>query len=232
MLAQTNQAWEKQGFAKIEVEHVARLSQGLDRLKEGLLDAVLLDLTLPDSAGLETFFKVQGAAPICPSCCFSAQTTNSWRWMPSGRAQDCLVKGKFDGEVLGRVLRCAIERKRREQAELARAETAREHERRQLMHSLELHERDRKLAEEALRQSEEKYRMLVEMSPDGVVMTDAQGCITFASRQLWRITGPKRPRSWSADPLAPIAEEVASGSSAIFAARWKRASRGTSSTAF
>lgn len=60
---------EKQGFAKIEVEHVARLSQALDRLNEGLLDAVLLDLTLPDSAGLETFSKVQGAAPICPSCC-------------------------------------------------------------------------------------------------------------------------------------------------------------------
>ena len=77
---------EKQGFAKIEVERVASLSQALERLNEGLLDAVLLDLTLPDSAGLETFLKVQGAAPICPSCCSLAPTTSSWRWKPSGRA--------------------------------------------------------------------------------------------------------------------------------------------------
>lgn len=200
---------DKQGFAKIEVEHVARLSQALDRLNEGLLDAVLLDLTLPDSAGLETFFKVQGAAPHLPIVLLTGPDDEELASEAVRQgAQDCLVKGRFDGAVLGRVLRCAIERKRSEQAELVRAKTAREDERRQLMHSLELHERDRKLAEEALRQSEEKYRTLVETSPDGVVMTNSQGDITFASRQLLRYYGAEKAEELvGKNPLKFIAKE-------------------------
>ena len=37
-----------------ELEHTGRLSSGLKRLAEGGIDAVLLDLGLPDSQGCET----------------------------------------------------------------------------------------------------------------------------------------------------------------------------------
>ena len=47
----------------------------------------------------------------------------------------------------------------------------------------------RKQAEEALRQSEEKYRGLLEASPDAVVMADLNGKILFASRQTWSLVG-------------------------------------------
>ena len=48
---------------------------------------------------------------------------------------------------------------------------------------------ERKQAEEALRQSEEKYRGLLEACPDAVVMTDLNGRILFASRQTWKLVG-------------------------------------------
>jgi PAS domain S-box-containing protein len=48
---------------------------------------------------------------------------------------------------------------------------------------------ERKAAEEALRQSEEKCRGLLQASPDAVVMTDLSGIILFASRQTWELAG-------------------------------------------
>ena len=44
-------------------------------------------------------------------------------------------------------------------------------------------------AEDARRQSEEKYRSLLEACPDSVVMTDFQGRVLFASRQTWGLIG-------------------------------------------
>ena len=48
---------------------------------------------------------------------------------------------------------------------------------------------DRKQAQEALRQSDEKHRGLLEACPDAVVMTDLNGKILFASRQTWELVG-------------------------------------------
>jgi PAS domain S-box-containing protein len=48
---------------------------------------------------------------------------------------------------------------------------------------------ERKVAEEALRQSEEKYRGLLEICPDAVVMADLQGKAVFVSKQTWRLLG-------------------------------------------
>jgi PAS domain S-box-containing protein len=46
---------------------------------------------------------------------------------------------------------------------------------------------DRKRAEEALRLSEEKYKSLVDASPDAVLVIDFHGRILFASRQAWQL---------------------------------------------
>jgi PAS domain S-box-containing protein len=48
---------------------------------------------------------------------------------------------------------------------------------------------ERKEAEEALRQSEEKCRSLLEACPDAVVMADLNWKILFASRQTWELVG-------------------------------------------
>jgi CheY-like chemotaxis protein len=51
-----------------------RLSAGLDMLSSGLV-GVLLDLSLPDSLGIETFCTMFAHAPRCPSSCSPAPMT-------------------------------------------------------------------------------------------------------------------------------------------------------------
>lgn len=48
------------------VELVSRLSDALKRLKIGDIEAILVDLTLPDSQGIETFDKLHAIAPDTP----------------------------------------------------------------------------------------------------------------------------------------------------------------------
>jgi len=46
---------------------VGRLDQALKRLAEGHVDLVMLDLTLPDSRGSDTFTKFIGGSLMCRS---------------------------------------------------------------------------------------------------------------------------------------------------------------------
>src|SRR5688572_26870839 len=47
-------------------EQVDRLESGIRRLAQGGIDLVLVDLSLPDSHGLETFSGVHAQAPTVP----------------------------------------------------------------------------------------------------------------------------------------------------------------------
>jgi len=52
------------------IESVSRLSEALIRLKGDTIDLVLLDLGLPDSQGISTFFTLHKAAPDLPMIIF------------------------------------------------------------------------------------------------------------------------------------------------------------------
>ena len=96
-----------------EVEHVQRLEAGLERLTRPGIGIVLLDLSLPDSQGLETFGQLHARAPQIPIIVLSGlnDTTVAVAAVHEG-AQDFLIKGQVDGQLLARAMRYAIERKR------------------------------------------------------------------------------------------------------------------------
>jgi signal transduction histidine kinase len=77
---------------------------------------VLLDLSLPDSQGFDTFRRVRAAAPDVPVVVLSGLQDERMaaRAVREG-AQDYLVKGQVDGQLLARSLRYAIERRRAEE---------------------------------------------------------------------------------------------------------------------
>jgi signal transduction histidine kinase len=111
------------GAPQVVLEDVPRLAEGLTRVGVGDVDIVLLDLSLPDSQGFETFARLERAAPGIPTIVLSglADEALAVRAVREG-AQDYLVKGQVDGVRLTRSIRYAVERKHGEQerARLAR----------------------------------------------------------------------------------------------------------------
>ena len=73
----------------------------------------MLDLGLPDSGGLDTLRQTQAVMPGVPIVALTGLNDEAVavRALREG-AQDCLVKGQVDGNVLARSLRHAIERHR------------------------------------------------------------------------------------------------------------------------
>jgi DNA-binding NarL/FixJ family response regulator len=108
--------------------HARDLAAGLGMAATQAFDVVLLDLNLPDSAGLETFSKVHAQVGDVPIVVLSAddQEDAALAAVRMG-AQDYLVKGMTDSYLLGRSLQFAIERSaRREQYTAERAEITRQ----------------------------------------------------------------------------------------------------------
>jgi signal transduction histidine kinase len=99
-----------------DLEYADGLATGLVRLSAGDIDAVLLDLSLPDSWGSETFTRAKAHAPDIPmivltGCGDEVVALN----MVKEGAQDYLPKTQVNAGLLSRTIRCAIERKRVEQ---------------------------------------------------------------------------------------------------------------------
>ncbi|MBM3301302.1 MAG: response regulator, partial [Deltaproteobacteria bacterium] len=104
------------GTNRFNLEHVERISQGLTRLSQENFQVILLDLTLPDGHGLETVRRVCNVAPHIPVLVLTGlnDETIGIRAVQQG-AQDYLVKGQMDGNLLMRAIRYATERKRAEE---------------------------------------------------------------------------------------------------------------------
>ena len=90
-----------------------RLALGLEHLSAGGTALVLLDLSLPDSFGLETFAKVYAHAPTVPIIVLTGNDDQKVALSAvKGGAQDYLVKSRLDRELLLRSMHYSIERKR------------------------------------------------------------------------------------------------------------------------
>lgn len=100
----------------IDVETADRLATALQRLSAGGIDAVLLDLALPDSKGQHTFDKAKAHAPTVPIIVLTGLGDEALALkMVSEGAQDYVAKIDLNGSILSRAIRYAIERERAEQ---------------------------------------------------------------------------------------------------------------------
>jgi signal transduction histidine kinase len=98
-----------------EIAVARSLGDAVALLAESAFDIVLLDLSLPDAQGLASVRRVGREHPHLPLIVLSGldDETTAIEALQNG-AQDYLVKGQGDGNLMARAMRYAIERKRGE----------------------------------------------------------------------------------------------------------------------
>lgn len=140
-----------------KLEWVDRLSKGLARLSAASFDVVLLDLKLPDSRGINTFTKAHHSNPRVPIIPLTGIEDDllADRLVRAG-AQDYLVKGDVESNLLESAIRYAIERKR---------------------------------AEQALAESEQRYRTLFEATCTATIVVGEDSIITLANAEFEKLSG-------------------------------------------
>ncbi|MBE9202098.1 MULTISPECIES: response regulator [unclassified Nodularia (in: cyanobacteria)] len=138
--------------AQVELQPFEQLFEALDCIARDSFDVILLDLSLPDSQGLDTFISMAHHAKATPIIVLTGldDETLALRAMQSG-AQDYLVKGQVTGDLLVRSMRYAIERQR---------------------------------SENALRQSEERFRVALKNSPIFVFNQDTNLYYTWVYNSM------------------------------------------------
>lgn len=100
------------------------LGDGLRLVDREHVDAIVLDLSLPDSQGIETFRRAHEAVPDVPIVVLTGTDDTALATLAVREgAQDFLTKGHIDGLVLARSLRYAVERQRAK-SQLALSEAA------------------------------------------------------------------------------------------------------------
>jgi signal transduction histidine kinase len=99
-----------------DLHYANRLSEGLEYLDSEAMDAVLLDLVLPDSQALDTFREVRNQKPRIPIVVLTGIEDEALGMAAVQEgAQDYLVKDEVTGYLLVRSVRYAVERKRTEE---------------------------------------------------------------------------------------------------------------------
>jgi Flp pilus assembly CpaE family ATPase len=102
-----------------------RLSTGLELLSKGGVDVVLLDLSLPDSKGFDTFSRVHTHAKELPVIVLTGFDDEelAMKAVRDG-AQDYMAKGSVNSQSLMRSVRFAVERNRKMAASDTRGRTS------------------------------------------------------------------------------------------------------------
>jgi len=99
------------GASHVELTHVLDVGGAVRRLSDARFDAILLDLAVAHTHPLEPLWRMHEHAPDVPIIVLTSMDneTLAVRALKAG-AQDSLVKGQIDGNLLTRAIRYAIER--------------------------------------------------------------------------------------------------------------------------
>ena len=95
-----------------ELTHAQRLDETLKRLDQHSFDVIVVDLSLPDSQGMELVVSVRSKVPLTPIVVLTAQEHEhlALKAIDSGGVQDYLLKEQVNTPLLVHVLGYAIER--------------------------------------------------------------------------------------------------------------------------
>jgi PAS domain S-box-containing protein len=105
------EAESAQELTQWQITLVKRLNEAIAQLTNIRFDLVLLDLSLPDSQGLNTVSRLRVAVPDVPIVVLTGLDDRAIAVQALAQgAQDYLVKGKITAELLDRTVRYAIER--------------------------------------------------------------------------------------------------------------------------
>ncbi|HEX3033860.1 MAG TPA: GGDEF domain-containing response regulator [Thermodesulfobacteriota bacterium] len=108
---------EEQGTNQFQITHVERLNQAIRCLREDGFDTILLDLLLPDATGIDTFLRLVTLVPEVPIIVLTGLNNEYLAsCVLQNGAQDYMIKGQIDGNLLVRSIRYAIERHRAQMA--------------------------------------------------------------------------------------------------------------------
>lgn len=107
LLAEAGMPWR--------VEHSPRLVGAEARLAQGGVDAVLLDLGLPDAAGRGVVDGLRASFPELPVVVLMGCDDDPKATESLGTTQDYLVKGRLDAQSLSQSIRHAVASKRLEE---------------------------------------------------------------------------------------------------------------------
>jgi len=147
---------QKAQYLTVDIQQAETLQQAINCLRQQSYDIILLDLFLPETQGLDTFFSLSCHYPDIPIIVLSglADQDIALAAVQAG-AQDYLVKGQFDSHLLSRSIRYGIERQHL---------------------SLRL-----KQPNQELQAKEAQLRTIISQNADGMVMINPQGTIVFAN---------------------------------------------------
>jgi len=113
----TEASTDETGVA-FDIQYADRLQAAIEYLGQNRVEAILLDLGLPDSKGLDTLKRVYAEVPELPIVVLTGLNDEliGVQAVNEG-AQDYLIKGQVDTHLLRRTIRYAIERKQAEERE-------------------------------------------------------------------------------------------------------------------
>ncbi len=101
----------RESSVKHELFHKETFFDGVDLIKNGDVDLTLLDLSLPDSTGFKTLSSFLEKFPLMPVIVLTGINNEIvGNQAVKAGAQDFLVKGQFDGKLLGRSIRYSLQR--------------------------------------------------------------------------------------------------------------------------
>ncbi len=185
----------------IEVTWVEKVNDAVTALERKHFDAILLDLNLPDSNGFETYKLINDKNNDTPIIVLTSSQNDvlASKLLENG-IQDFFLKSEITEKIMHRILSNSMQRKKLENDLLALSKD--------LSVSVEALKREALERRDLINKvsaSEERYRLLVDQLPVGVVELDREGTVVFANDRALEIFGYPRAniigsKAWSSQP--------------------------------